>query len=168
MPRLTVRTELEIDADAQRIWQLIRDFESYPRWNPSIRRARGRVAQGAVIDLWTAMLPVGPNVHVRAEVLEAEAPRRLRWIGTILAPWMFTGEHRFILHPLEHGGNLLVQEETFRGLLVLALAPYLRWRITRLFERTSLALKQLAEPHGIRAEGPPGTRPLNAYAGSRR
>ncbi len=167
MPRLTVRTELVIHADAQRIWRLILDFESYPQWNPSIRRARGAVAPGTAIELWTAMLPFGPQIHVDATVLEVEPPRRLRWIGALHPDWLFTGEHRFVLHPTEEGAVLLVQEETFRGLLVLFLAPYLRWRIRRLFEGTSAALKRMAEPQGV-VVGDLPVRQAGQYAGGGR
>jgi hypothetical protein len=145
MPRLTVRTELKIAATPQAVWDLLLDFESYPRWNPSIRRAQGEVGLGNTVELWTAMLPLGPPVHVRAVVVEVDAPRRLQWLGTLHATWIFTGLHRFILHPQEDDTVLLVQEETFRGALVLVLAPFLRYRITRLFLRTSEAVKRLAE-----------------------
>ena len=75
MPQLTISTAVEIHSSAQRIWDLILDFDNYPRWNPSVRRARGRAEPGQPIDIWVTLLPLLPPVHVRALLLEVEPPR---------------------------------------------------------------------------------------------
>jgi uncharacterized protein YndB with AHSA1/START domain len=32
-----LHTEIEIDASAERVWDILTDFASYPQWNPFIR-----------------------------------------------------------------------------------------------------------------------------------
>ncbi|HSE49013.1 MAG TPA: SRPBCC domain-containing protein [Terriglobales bacterium] len=145
MPQLIVRTEVLIRAPAQRIWDLILDFENYPRWNPSIRRVRGHALPGEPAVLWVPLFPFGPCLPVHVIFFEVEPPLRLRWMGTLLVPALFCGDHRFILSPEEAGTIRLIQEETFHGMLVPLLAPLLRRRLGRLFHQTSMVFKQLAE-----------------------
>lgn len=157
MPRLTVRTEVMIHAPAQRIWDLILDFQDYPRWNPSIRRVRGRAVVGEPAVLWVPLFPVGPCLPVFVIFFEVEPPRRLRWMGTLLTRSLFCGDHRFILSPEEDGATRLIQEETFHGMLVPLVAPLLRRRLRRLFHQTSMVFKQLAE-----SRDRPATFPIKA------
>ena len=78
-------------------------------------------------------------------MLAADPDRDLRWVGCLLLPGIFEGEHAFLITPLENGRVRLRQQETFRGLLV----PLLRWLLdgqTRAgFEAMNRALKERAE-----------------------
>jgi len=78
-------------------------------------------------------------------VLAADPDRELRWVGRLLLPGIFEGEHASLITPLENGRVRLRQQETFRGLLV----PLLRWLLdgqTRAgFEAMNRALKEQAE-----------------------
>ena len=38
-----LRSEIEIQASAERVWQLLTDFPSFPQWNPFIRKANGTI-----------------------------------------------------------------------------------------------------------------------------
>ena len=42
-----LRSEIEIQASAERVWQLLTDFPSFPQWNPFIRKATGNIRVGA-------------------------------------------------------------------------------------------------------------------------
>ena len=33
-----LRSQIEIEAPADRVWQVLTDFATYPEWNPFIRR----------------------------------------------------------------------------------------------------------------------------------
>lgn len=41
-----LRSEVTIDAPAERVWELLTDFGSLPDWNPFMQRASGEVAVG--------------------------------------------------------------------------------------------------------------------------
>ena len=41
-----LRTEIEIQSTAERVWQLLTDFPSFPQWNPFIRKASGNIRVG--------------------------------------------------------------------------------------------------------------------------
>jgi hypothetical protein len=81
----------------------------------------------------------------RPTVREVVPGRRLSWLGHLLVPGIFDGEHGFTLEPLPDGGVRLTQQEDFRGLLVPLLARSLDRRTLPAFERMNHALKHRAE-----------------------
>ncbi|MBU4077830.1 MAG: SRPBCC domain-containing protein [Euryarchaeota archaeon] len=76
-----LRTEIEIQASAERVWQILTDFASFPKWNPFIRRAGGEPRKGARLEVF--LQPSGARgMTFRPEVLKAEPNRELRWLHT--------------------------------------------------------------------------------------
>jgi hypothetical protein len=57
-------------------------------------------------------------VTFKPTVLAVEANRELRWLGRLLVPGVFDGEHSLRIEPLEGGGSRFVQSERFTGVLV--------------------------------------------------
>ena len=139
-----LHTEIEIDATPERVWQVLTDFAAYPQWNPFITRADGEARRGRRLTL--RMQPAGGRgMTFRPTVLEAAQGRQLRWLGRLLVPGLFDGEHRFTIRPLGDGQVRLVQQEDFRGLLVPLLARSLDRRTLPAFEQMNQALKRRAE-----------------------
>jgi hypothetical protein len=139
-----LHTEIEIDASAKRVWELLTDFASYPEWNPFIRSIGGQPAPG---ERLRARLepPGGRAMTFKPKVLTAEPNRELRWIGHLLVPGLFDGEHSFTIQPLEDDRVRFVQREAFRGLLVPLFARSLESNTRRGFEEMNRALKGRAE-----------------------
>jgi hypothetical protein len=139
-----LRSEIEIDASAERVWQLLTDFAHFPQWNPFIRRASGNVKLGERLDVY--MQPSGANgMTFRPTILNAEPNRELRWIGQLLIPGLFDGEHIFNIEPLGTNRVRFVQREIFTGLLVPLFAKRLDTDTQRGFEEMNQALKVRAE-----------------------
>ena len=139
-----LRTEIEVGAAPERVWAVLADFDSYPEWNPFITSIVGEARQGARL---TARFepPDGRGMTFKPTVLRAEPSEELRWLGRLLLPRLFDGEHIFELHGTADGGTRFVQREEFRWLLV---APMLRWvgaSTRRGFELMNRALKERAE-----------------------
>ncbi len=83
-------------------------------------------------------------------MLVAQPTRELRWLGRLLVPGLFDGEHSFQLEPLPGGRTHFVQRERFSGILVRPLGRTLAK--TRLgFEQMNSALKSEAEARAARA-----------------
>jgi hypothetical protein len=141
-----LRSEVDIHATPERVWQVLTDLAAYPKWNPFIIRAEGEVRRGGRLTL--RMQPAGGRAMTfRPTVLEATEGRRLRWLGHLLVAGLFDGEHSFTIRPLGDGRVRLVQQEDFRGLLVPLLAGSLDRRTLPGFEQMNQALKRRAE-HG--------------------
>jgi len=142
-----LRSQIEIEAPAARVWQVLTDFAAYPEWNPFIRRVNGRPEVDE--QLVVRMRPSGTKgMTFRPTVLKAEPNRQLRWLGHLLMPGLFDGEHVFEIEELDQDRVLFTQREIFRGLLVPLLARSLDRDTQRGFEEMNRALRERAEITG--------------------
>lgn len=139
-----LHTEIEIEASAERVWAVLSDFASYPQWNPFIRHVSGVPQQGTRLQI--RIQPSGGKaMSFSPVVLSAEAGRELRWLGRVLLPGVFDGEHSFIIEPLANGRVRFQQSERFSGLLVGLMRGTLDRDTRRGFEDMNRALKARAE-----------------------
>ncbi len=139
-----LRTEIEIDAPARRVWDVLTDFESLPEWNPFMQRASGELTPGATLEIHLK-LPDGMGMTFKPRVLVAEPGRELRWVGSTLFPGIFDGEHIFEIEPVDGGSCRLVQREQFSGVLVWPMLAMIGGKTRRGFEAMNQALKARAE-----------------------
>jgi hypothetical protein len=139
-----LHSEIEIDAPAERVWHLLTDFASYPQWNPFIRSIRGQPIRGEGLEVRIEP-PGGRGMTFKPKVLNAEDNRELRWLGHLLVPGLFDGEHSFTIESLAKNRVRFVQREAFKGLLVPLFARSLETNTQRGFEEMNRALKERAE-----------------------
>ncbi|HZB83718.1 MAG TPA: SRPBCC domain-containing protein [Rubrobacteraceae bacterium] len=143
-----LHSEIEINASAQRVWEVLADFASYPRWNPFIRWVSGVARTGERLEV--RMQPSGSTgMTFRPEILTAEPTRELRWLGHLLVPKVFDGEHIFTIEPLAEERVRLVQREIFTGLLVPFVMRFVEADTRRGFEEMNRALKERAEAGAV-------------------
>jgi len=139
-----VFSEIEIQASAECVWQVLSDFASYPEWNPFIRRISGQPKEGTRLRVYIE--PPGTKGRTfRPKVLKAEAKRELRWLGRLLIPGFFNGDHIFTIEQIGSERVRFVQREIFSGLLVSFLLQGLDMKIRRGFEQMNQALKLQVE-----------------------
>jgi len=46
-----LHSEIEINASAERVWDILTDFASYPQWNPFIRSISGELEVGERLEV---------------------------------------------------------------------------------------------------------------------
>lgn len=144
MGKHQLQTEIAINAGAERVWVILTDFAAYPEWNPFIRSVHGAPEKGAWLEV--RIQPDGSKAMTfRPRVLVAETGRELRWLGRVLLPGIFDGEHRFNIQPLAGGKVLFQHSESFSGVLVPLFRDSLERDTKRAFEDMNLALKARAE-----------------------
>jgi hypothetical protein len=80
------------------VWSILTDFSSYPAWNPFITAAEGELRPGARLKI-TFAPPGRRPMTFYPVVLVAVQERELRWLGRMLIPGIFDGEHAFRLEP---------------------------------------------------------------------
>jgi uncharacterized membrane protein len=101
-------TQIEINAPAERLWALLTDFPSYPRWNPFIRSIDGACEVGQSVNVFIQP-PRSRGMRFRSVVLAVERNRELRWKGKLWLPGLFDGEHYFRLEPTTGRGLIFHQ-----------------------------------------------------------
>ena len=139
-----LQAEVEVQASAERVWEVLTDFAAYPQWNPFIVKASGEPVPGTRLELHMHL--VGRRTTVlRPEVLDADPGRTFRWLGRLLVPGLFDGEHRFTIQPASPGQVRLTQHEEFRGLLAPLLLAMIAKSTLEGFHRMNQALKARAE-----------------------
>jgi hypothetical protein len=158
-----VREDAVLAAAAPDVWRWFTDFESFPRWNPFIRKAEGALSVGSTLDI---RLRLGARIiSFRPEVTLLEPVREVRWKTHVLMPGLFDVDRRFKLDPASPQQTRFIQEETNSGLLVpLAylfanLEQELRAGFRDFSEALALqtaARKALAPPGEANGPGAPG------------
>ncbi|HOW81759.1 MAG TPA: SRPBCC domain-containing protein [Spirochaetota bacterium] len=141
---ITARTEIEINAAPERVWEVLTDLDSYREWNPMIRSARGRVEPGGPLKLH--FNPPGTRGAVFFPiVLAADKNRRFSWRGRLRLPFIFCNEHYFILEEPGPGRTLLKHGMEFRGVVVPLLRKAIMKNTEAPFMLMNRALKERAE-----------------------
>jgi hypothetical protein len=120
-----ISCEITINAPVERIWALLTAFDTYPRWNPFIRKVDGDLANGARLSMTLATRELG-EVSIRPRVTRIEPCRMLCWSERLLLPGLLDAEQSFNLEI--RGGETvhLVQTKIYRGCLLVL--------FTRVFE----------------------------------
>ena len=135
-----IRTEIDIEASAGRVWNSLTDFPVFPHWNPFIRRISGEPKVGTKLEVF--MQSSGTRgMSFRPTVMKVERDRELRWLGHLGLPRLFDGEHIFQIEPLGPTRTRFIQRERFRGLLVPLMARSLNRDARRGFEEMNQALQ---------------------------
>ncbi len=140
-----IKTELEIAAVPEKVWDVLVDFERYGEWNPFIVEIRATLRPGAPVDFVGRL--AGRKVPIAARMVEAEKPRTFWWRGPRSAALgkLFTGEHYFEMHPVGADRTRFVHGERFRGWLIPALAGLLDRRLVPAYDAMNRALKRRVE-----------------------
>jgi hypothetical protein len=150
-----LHAEIEIAATPERVWEVLADFDAYPEWNPFIRRISGAPRQGEKLEVRIEP-PGGRGMTFKPTVLEATPDRELRWLGRLLLPGVFDGEHTLRIEPPDEGArSRFIQSEEFRGVLVPLFGGTLG-KTEEGFRQMNAALKERAERPRVRSSGPGG------------
>jgi hypothetical protein len=119
--RSEISTEERIEGTTEEVWAVLSDFGAYGDWNPGMEEVEGEAVVGSRLSI-VFKLKGHRTMKMRPTVLAAEPGRELRWIGHLLMPGIFDGEHRFEIHADGLDRVRFVQGERFKGVLV----PFLR------------------------------------------
>ena len=143
MAERRIETSIEIEAPPGKVWSLLTDFAGMATWNPFIKSMSGTLAPGG--RLAVHIVPPGKSgMRFKPTILAVKPERELRWLGRLLLPGIFDGEHYFLLEPVGIERTRLTQGEKFSGLLVGAFGGTLSATEDG-FEAMNVALKQRVE-----------------------
>ena len=139
-----VRTEIDIRASDERVWQILTDFPNFVKWNPFITKISGDLKKDARLKVH--IQPQGERgMTFKPVILNVEPKRELHWIGRLAVPGLFSGEHIFTIEPLGKNNVRFIHREIFTALFVLIYAGNFDSKIRHGFEEMNQALKAQAE-----------------------
>ena len=138
-----LRTEIEIQATPEKVWQVLTDLDRYPEWNPFIHHAIGSARLGEKVDI---TFPSGSkDMTLHCTVIRADPPRELCWKYHVFHPGLWSGEHSFTIEPLGADRVRFIDLEIFTGLLIPLQAKDIDTNSRRDFESMDKALKARLE-----------------------
>lgn len=131
--------EVNILADASRVWGLLTDAEGFPRWNSTVSGIEGRIQEG---ERFRLRVP-GTDRTFTPRVSGVVPQERMTWTGGF-AP-VFKGVRTFMLKGRTDGSTDFSMSERFSGLM-LPLVKRSMPDLGPVFERFASDLKREAEP----------------------
>lgn len=144
----TIETDIEIDATAEAVWNVLIDGAAYPDWNPFITRLEGDIEPERQLTI--RIEPPGKRgMTFKPRVKAVEPNRHLAWKGSLLVPNVFDGRHEFVIEDRAEGVRF-VHRETFGGVLVPLVLD--KDAIRRGFEEMNAALKARVETAEAKAD----------------
>jgi len=133
--------ELGVTRDGERF---VLDFPAYPQWNPFIRSIAGVARVGE--RLTASIQPQGGRAMTfRPTLLVVTPNEELRWLGRLLLPGIFDGEHYFQIVAVAPDRVRFIQGERFSGLLVTLAKSQLERGTKAGFAAMNRALQARAE-----------------------
>jgi hypothetical protein len=138
-----LRTEIEIQATPDQVWQVLTNLDQYPEWNPFIHHAIGTAKLGEKVDI--TFQSGSKEMTLHCTVVKAEPNKELCWKYHVILPVLFSGEHSFIIEQVEGNKVRFIDREIFNGLLVSTQAKDIDTHSKQGFEAMDKALKARAE-----------------------
>jgi hypothetical protein len=90
-----IETRIEILAPPARVWSVLTDFAEMTTWNPFITSISGDLRPGAPLQVHIAP-PGQKGMRFKPRIVTVRSERELRWLGRLLLPGIFDGEHYFL------------------------------------------------------------------------
>ena len=112
-----IQTEIVIHADLTKVWDVLMNFDKYPKWNPFIISISGEPKLGNRLTV-SINPPGGKGMTFKPNILTLESNKEFRWKGKLGITGIFDGEHYFILESLKKDQTKFIHGEKFSGLLV--------------------------------------------------
>jgi len=138
-----LRTEIEIQASPEKVWQALINLDKYPDWNPFIHHAMGKAKVGEKVDI--TFRSGAKDMTLHCTVIKVEPNRELCWKYHVILPGLWSGEHSFTIEPMGASRVRFIDKEIFTGLLIPLQAKDIDTNTRRDFEAMDMALKAKVE-----------------------
>jgi hypothetical protein len=148
--KFEIREDIEIDATPEQVWQTIIDFPNYQHWNTQLFFLGGEVKPHGKLHLRLAVQGTSPY-EFKPTISHWRDQQTFAWIAVTGFPRIFDGEHFFELQAVGHGKTLVINRETYRGVLSLLMRnlPMMK-DAPKGFVKMNLELKARVERSSLR------------------
>lgn len=139
-----LKTEIIITAAPSAVWEVLTNFKEFSNWNSFMPSIDGELNPGK--SLTVKITPPGNKpMEFKPKLLTVNPSKELRWRGVLGAPWIFCGEHYFILEPRNHKETKFIHGEIFGGLLLPLIWKKIQKSTEQGFLNMNLDLKKKVE-----------------------
>ena len=139
-----IKTEIIINAPIEKVWATLMNFENYPKWNTFITSIEGKSEVGQKLKAFLQP-PGAKGMTFKPKVLIVNPNQEFRWVGHLLFPGIFDGQHNFKI--IDNGDNTttFIQSENFKGILVPFLKKMIEVNTAQGFQQMNEDLKREVE-----------------------
>lgn len=139
-----LRTEIQIAAPAEKVWDILMDFNNWYKWNPIVNEASGVAASGSTLSITMTGNDGKDGPKYKPSVTKLEKPNYFRWRAKMMAGFIFTNDKVFELE-CTNSGTHLVHKELYSGLMSRIFWSKLDKFVPSMLSSMNAALKELAE-----------------------
>ena len=133
-------TSIQINASAERVWEILIDASSWTKWNSTIEKIEGSIAPGQKV---TVVAKASPGQAFPLKVTEFDPNKSMVWTGG-MPLGLFTGKRTYSIRDVDEFLSEFSMNEAFTGLM----APLITRSIPNLqpsFDEFAKCLKGYAE-----------------------
>jgi len=131
------RSEIEINADPQKVWDVLSDIKNWPDWNPDIKSVslEGDLVPGTEFHWKTGAGTITSTLQ------EVQAPEVLAWTGKVMT---IKAIHVYKLSPKD-GKTVVSTAESWEGLLARTLKGTMQKSLQKSLDTGLVYLKDAVE-----------------------
>ncbi len=144
MRKQSVKASIDINAPPETVWDVLMDFDSYPKWSTELITIEGTAVPGSKLQV-VQKSTSGKLRVFSPEVLQVTPPTAFRWMEHTGLPGLFDREHGFMLEYLFGGHTRIRQYEEIGGVLTFILQRWSELPDESEFADFNRALKKRAE-----------------------
>ena len=138
-----VKTRIDINSDAQTVWNVLTDIPAHAEWNTIFRDFKGTAELGRGVKL--KVMFAGKHRAFAGKILDCDENKVFAWGSPKSAlDILINARHYFILEQTGDNKTQLTHGETFGGLLPLLAWPLIKG-VKPLYEQFNRELKARAE-----------------------
>ena len=140
-----IKTEIHIDAKAEKVWEVLMDFDKWQDWSPIIKQSKGSAQVGSQLQMTMVGKSEGESgPSYKPKIEEMSKPHFFRWRAHMMASFIMTNDKVFELTETENGTKL-VHKELFKGLMAPIFCGQMEKGVPPMLNKFNQALKALVE-----------------------
>jgi len=139
-----IKTEIEINAPVDKVWEVISNFNEWKEWNPIISNATGEAKLGTKLNIAMSDKEGKSSQKYQPVIIKLDEQKSFHWRAKMVSGHLFTNDKIVELKETETG-TLVVHAETFSGLLTPLFWSKLNTGVAPMLDKMNKALKQKVE-----------------------